>query len=142
MTKLYNDLAKRMGYEEAAVKIQDLFPSGKKDMAVAAVPDKLVDEVALVGPADRIRDRPRLARGWQEAPRRFDVVEWPATDRGAATARGGNALSQRDSPPRQRARGCQPNSRLPLLSNNVIPMAISNTMKALRSANSPIRVFM
>ncbi len=44
----YNDYAKRLGYEEAAVTIQDLFLSGKKADAAAAVPDALVDEVALV----------------------------------------------------------------------------------------------
>jgi F420-dependent oxidoreductase-like protein len=53
----YNDFAKRMGYEEAAVKIQDLFLSGKRQEAAAAVPDKLIDEMALIGPKDRIKDR-------------------------------------------------------------------------------------
>ena len=53
----YNDYAKRLGYEDAAVKIQDLFLSGKRAEAAAEVPDKLIDEVALVGSADRIRDR-------------------------------------------------------------------------------------
>ncbi|MGH7267242.1 MAG: LLM class F420-dependent oxidoreductase, partial [Candidatus Rokuibacteriota bacterium] len=43
----YNDLAKRLGYEEAAVKIQDLFLDGKKMEAMAAVPDELVDAVHL-----------------------------------------------------------------------------------------------
>ena len=55
----YNDLAKRLGYEEAAVQIQDLFLAGKKMEAVAAVPDELVDAVHLVGP--KARD-PRAAR--------------------------------------------------------------------------------
>jgi len=53
----YNDYAKRMGYEEAAAKIQDLYLGGKKAEAVAAVPDSLVDEVALVGPRERIVER-------------------------------------------------------------------------------------
>jgi F420-dependent oxidoreductase-like protein len=53
----YNDYAKRLGYEEAAVKIQDLYLDGKKGEAAAAVPDQLIDDVALVGSADRIRDR-------------------------------------------------------------------------------------
>jgi alkanesulfonate monooxygenase SsuD/methylene tetrahydromethanopterin reductase-like flavin-dependent oxidoreductase (luciferase family) len=60
----YNDYAKRLGYEEAAVKIQDLYLAGKKQEAVAAVPDGLVDDVHLVGPADRIRER---LGAWKEA---------------------------------------------------------------------------
>ncbi len=53
----YNDLACRYGFEEAAKKIQDLYLDGKKEEAAAAVPDELADEVALVGPKERIRDR-------------------------------------------------------------------------------------
>jgi F420-dependent oxidoreductase-like protein len=60
----YNDLACRYGFEAAAKKIQDLYLSGKKDEAAAAVPDELADEVSLVGPAARIRDR--LA-AWRES---------------------------------------------------------------------------
>ncbi len=61
----YNDYAIRLGYEAEAKTIQDLYLDGKKGEALAAVPDSLVDEVALVGPADRIRDR--LA-AWKESP--------------------------------------------------------------------------
>jgi F420-dependent oxidoreductase-like protein len=53
----YNDYAKRLGYSAAATQIQDAFLSGRRDEAAASVPDQLVDEVALVGPADRIRTR-------------------------------------------------------------------------------------
>jgi F420-dependent oxidoreductase-like protein len=53
----YNDYAKRLGYEEAAVKIQDLYLDGKRAEAMAAVPDALVDEIALLGPAERITER-------------------------------------------------------------------------------------
>lgn len=53
----YNDIARRYGYDEAAVRIQDLYLSGRKDEAAAAVPDALVDEVALCGPRERIRER-------------------------------------------------------------------------------------
>jgi F420-dependent oxidoreductase-like protein len=60
----YNDLAKRLGYEEAAVKIQDLFLDGKRAEAAAAVPDELVDACHLVGPKDKIRDR---LQAWKEA---------------------------------------------------------------------------
>jgi alkanesulfonate monooxygenase SsuD/methylene tetrahydromethanopterin reductase-like flavin-dependent oxidoreductase (luciferase family) len=53
----YNDLVCRYGYEAAAGTIQDLYLSGKKDEAGAAVPDALVDEVSLCGPKERIRER-------------------------------------------------------------------------------------
>jgi F420-dependent oxidoreductase-like protein len=53
----YNDLAIRYGFEEAAHQIQDLYLDGKKDEAAGKVPDELVDEMALVGPIDRIVDR-------------------------------------------------------------------------------------
>jgi alkanesulfonate monooxygenase SsuD/methylene tetrahydromethanopterin reductase-like flavin-dependent oxidoreductase (luciferase family) len=66
----YNDHAKRLGYEEAAVRIQDLYLAGKKNEATAAVPDALVDEVHLVGPRGRIRER--LA-AWREAGNKRQV---------------------------------------------------------------------
>jgi F420-dependent oxidoreductase-like protein len=53
----YTDYATRLGYGDAARKVQDLYLDGKKDEATAAVPDQLIDDVALVGPADRIRGR-------------------------------------------------------------------------------------
>ena len=52
----YNDIARRYGYEAAAGRIQELFLSGRKDEAAAAVPDALVDEVALCGPRERVRE--------------------------------------------------------------------------------------
>src|SRR5262249_49395410 len=60
----YKERACRYGYGEGAAKIQDLYLSGKKEEAVAAVPDELVDEVALCGPRERIRD---LLGAWREA---------------------------------------------------------------------------
>ena len=53
----YNELVCRYGYEAAAARIQGLYLAGKKDEAAAAVPDALVDEVALCGPKERIRER-------------------------------------------------------------------------------------
>ncbi len=53
----YNDYAKRLGYADAAVRIQDAFLAGRRDEAVAAVPDAFIDETALVGPPDRIKGR-------------------------------------------------------------------------------------
>ncbi|MPZ88654.1 MAG: LLM class F420-dependent oxidoreductase [Nitriliruptorales bacterium] len=53
----YFDLACRYGFEGAAGRIQDLYQDGKKDEAAAAVPDTLVDELALVGPKSRVVER-------------------------------------------------------------------------------------
>ena len=60
----YNALACRYGYEAAAAEIQDLYLDGKKKEATAAVPDSLVDEIALIGPKERIRDR---LDAWKES---------------------------------------------------------------------------
>jgi F420-dependent oxidoreductase-like protein len=61
----YNDLACRYGFEGEAKKIQDLYLDGKRNEAAATVPDALADEVSLVGPKERIKDR--LA-AWRESP--------------------------------------------------------------------------
>jgi F420-dependent oxidoreductase-like protein len=53
----YNRLAVRMGFEEAASKIQDLFLDRKYREAADAVPFEFVDQTALIGPIERIRDR-------------------------------------------------------------------------------------
>ena len=66
----YNDYASRMGYEAEARCIQDLFLSGKKVEAAAAVPDQMVDDCALVGCADRIRDQ--LQR-WRDPENRAPI---------------------------------------------------------------------
>jgi len=66
----YNDYAKRLGYE-AAVQIQDLYLAGKRQEAIAAVPDELVDDVHLVGPAERIRER---LSAWKEAGNKGHVA--------------------------------------------------------------------
>lgn len=66
----YNDYATRLGYEGAAEEIQDLYLAGNKLEAEAKVPKELLDEVALVGPKDRIRER--LSR-WKDAGKRGEV---------------------------------------------------------------------
>jgi hypothetical protein len=61
----HKELISRMGFEAEANKIQALYLAGRKDEAAHAVPDQLADEIALVGPAARIRER--LA-AWRETP--------------------------------------------------------------------------
>ena len=58
-------LMARMGFEEEAYRIQDLFFEGRREEAIAAVPEEFADEISLVGPPERIRKR-RVA--WEESP--------------------------------------------------------------------------
>jgi F420-dependent oxidoreductase-like protein len=53
----HNQHMQQRGYADAAARIQELFLAGRKDEAVAAVPDEYVDEGCLIGPPDRIRAR-------------------------------------------------------------------------------------
>jgi F420-dependent oxidoreductase-like protein len=66
----YNDLAKRLGYEEAAETIQNFYLDGKKKDAEAAVPAALIDEISLVGPAARIKDR---MQAWKDVAKAHKV---------------------------------------------------------------------
>ncbi len=61
----YNDLACRYGYAEAAKTVQDLYLAGDKGEAMNAIPDALVDDVALCGPKERIAERLAL---WRACP--------------------------------------------------------------------------
>jgi len=60
----YHDLAVRYGFEEEANTIQDLYLAGNKAEAMVAVPDDLIDAVALVGSRDRIKDRVQI---WKDS---------------------------------------------------------------------------
>jgi F420-dependent oxidoreductase-like protein len=60
----HNEMAIKYGYADAAAKIQELYLSGRKQEATEAVPDELVDEMSLVGPVARIKER---YRAWEDA---------------------------------------------------------------------------
>lgn len=60
----HKEVFARMGYEAQVETIQDLYLAGKKDEAIAAVPDEMVGDVCLVGTAERIRDEVSM---WEEA---------------------------------------------------------------------------
>jgi F420-dependent oxidoreductase-like protein len=53
----YNQLVTRYGYGDAAHEIQELYLSGRQDDAMAAIPDELIDKVALCGPKEAVRER-------------------------------------------------------------------------------------
>ena len=53
----YNNLVQRYGFAEEAKTIQDLYLEGKREEAMAAIPDKLIDTVSLCGPKDVVKER-------------------------------------------------------------------------------------
>jgi F420-dependent oxidoreductase-like protein len=60
----HRDVPVRMGYEAEVAKVQDLYLEGHKDDAAAAIPTRLVEELALIGPADKIRHD---VEAWRES---------------------------------------------------------------------------
>jgi F420-dependent oxidoreductase-like protein len=54
-TNFHANVAVRMGYEAAVERIQELYLSGQKDEAAAAVPTRLIEQLTLIGPPDKIR---------------------------------------------------------------------------------------
>jgi hypothetical protein len=56
----------REGWGEAANRIHELFQAGRRDEAIAAVPDDYIDEGGLFGPVARIRERWR--KHWEDLP--------------------------------------------------------------------------
>ena len=60
----HKDVFGRMGYEKEVQEVQDLFFEGKRDAAIAAVPDSLVTDISLIGPVAKIRDDVAM---WEEA---------------------------------------------------------------------------
>ena len=61
----HTELMARMGYEAEAHRIQELFMEGRRDEAIMAVPDAFADEISLVGPIERIRDK---VEAWKTSP--------------------------------------------------------------------------
>jgi F420-dependent oxidoreductase-like protein len=50
------NVAIRMGYEAEVTKIQELYLDGKKEEAAAVIPTRLVEQLTLIGPKEKIRD--------------------------------------------------------------------------------------
>jgi F420-dependent oxidoreductase-like protein len=58
------NVAIRMGYEAEVAKIQDLYLNGHRDEAAAAVPTRLVQQLTLIGSAEKIRED---LEAWRES---------------------------------------------------------------------------
>ncbi|MEU4229023.1 LLM class F420-dependent oxidoreductase [Nonomuraea sp. NPDC026600] len=72
------DIIGRMGFAEAAERIQALYLAGKKDEAFQAIPDELADGISLVGPPGRIKERLEL---WRQSPVTSLLVMGPRDER-------------------------------------------------------------
>jgi F420-dependent oxidoreductase-like protein len=53
----YNNLVCRYGFQDEAKVIQDFYLEGKREEAMAAIPDALIDTVSLCGPKEVVRER-------------------------------------------------------------------------------------
>ena len=86
----YNQLVQRYGFEDAAREVQDLYLDGKREEAMAALPDELIDMVALAGPPDHVRERLAVYRdaGVGHARHHADGVGPSRAPRAAAAHRG------------------------------------------------------
>src|SRR3954468_6579525 len=58
------DVPRRMGYEDVVEKVQDAYLDGRKDEAAALIPTELIEKLALIGPADKVRHD---AEAWRES---------------------------------------------------------------------------
>jgi F420-dependent oxidoreductase-like protein len=61
----HTKLMERFGYEKEAAQIQQAFFDGRRDEAIALVPDEFADAISLTGPPARIRER---LQAWEESP--------------------------------------------------------------------------
>jgi F420-dependent oxidoreductase-like protein len=71
----HRNVIDRLGYSEVCDTIQDLYLDGKKKEAIAAVPTRLVEEIALIGPPEKIRDE---MQAWEESVVTTMLVQGPA----------------------------------------------------------------
>jgi F420-dependent oxidoreductase-like protein len=71
----HRNVIDRLGYTEECDRIQDLYLAGKKKEAIAAVPTALVEEIALIGPPEKIRDE---MAAWEETVVTTMLVQGPA----------------------------------------------------------------
>jgi F420-dependent oxidoreductase-like protein len=79
----YNDLARRYGYEQEAAEIQDLYLSGKRDEAAAAVPQGFLDLTSLAGPRSWVAER--IAAMREAGVTHLQVTPMPTGDQTAAS---------------------------------------------------------
>jgi len=77
----YNRLVSRHGFADEAREIQALYLAGERQAAIAAVPDRLIDEVSLCGSADSVRERVAAYRAAGVGTLGVAPLAWSAEDR-------------------------------------------------------------
>ncbi len=77
----YNALVQRYGFEDAAREVQDLYLEGKRDEAMAALPEALIDTVSLCGPPDVVRERLAVFREAGVGTLMVSPMAWTFEDR-------------------------------------------------------------
>jgi F420-dependent oxidoreductase-like protein len=77
----YNALVQRYGFEDAAREVQDLYLEGKRDEAMAALPEELIDTVSLCGPPDVVRERLGVFRDAGVGTLMVSPMAWTFEDR-------------------------------------------------------------
>jgi alkanesulfonate monooxygenase SsuD/methylene tetrahydromethanopterin reductase-like flavin-dependent oxidoreductase (luciferase family) len=63
-TNFHADVYRRMGYAEVVDEVTALFRNNRKDEAAAIIPDELVDDSAIVGNLDYVREQ---IKAWEAA---------------------------------------------------------------------------
>lgn len=58
------ELFRRMGYPDVVDDIARLYPEGERERAAAAIPDEMVDDIAIIGSAEHVRTR---VAEWEQA---------------------------------------------------------------------------
>jgi F420-dependent oxidoreductase-like protein len=71
----HRNVIDRLGYSEDCDRIEELYRDGRKAEAIAAVPTRLVEEIALIGPPEKIRDE---LQAWEESVVTTLLVQGPA----------------------------------------------------------------
>jgi F420-dependent oxidoreductase-like protein len=77
----YNALVQRYGFEDAAREVQDMYLEGKRDEAMAALPEALIDAVSLCGPPDVVRERLAVFREAGVGTLMVSPMAWTFEDR-------------------------------------------------------------
>ena len=72
----HHDVFVRMGWRDECEAIQDAYLAGDRDAAIAMVPTEMVEDVALIGPVDKIVEE--IERDWRSTCLTTMILDgWP-----------------------------------------------------------------